>query len=308
MIGAMTAKIEKTGWREALAVYADRRQLVILAMGFSSGLPLLLGFSTLSYWMAKEQVSLTAIGGMLAVSVPYSLKFLWAPVIDHASLPVLTRLLGRRRSWMLAIQCLLAVAIAALGAGDPRDGVGFIATMAFVVMSLGTIGSGLVLRRATTSGLSGPVLDAVGVLTIPVVLTVFAVELPFLQRLLDTVSLTQGQWLVSIALALVLPVVVDVGTDNEALRADPLYPGLARPRLRGAAYYAVMDEVVSALVSPPRVRWTRALKESLWTAATSSSSQPSRPPLRPSRRGLRSLKTPRRESSRPHRVHPRSQA
>ncbi len=85
------------------------------------------------------------------------------------------------------------------------------ATMAFVVMSLGTIGSGLVLRRATTSGLSGPVLDAVGVLTIPVVLTVFAVELPFLQRLLDTVSLTQGQWLVSIALALVLPVVVELG-------------------------------------------------------------------------------------------------
>ena len=55
--------------------------------------------------------------------------------------------------------------------------------------------------------------------------------------------------------ARVLPVVVDVGTDNEALRADPLYPGLARPRLRGAAYYAIMDEVVSALVS----RWPRAV-------------------------------------------------
>jgi MFS transporter, PAT family, beta-lactamase induction signal transducer AmpG len=132
----MAEEIKRTGWRGALAVYADRRQLVILLMGFSSGLPLLLGFSTLSYWMAKEQVSLTAIGGLLAVSAPYSLKFLWAPVIDHGSLPILTRLLGRRRGWMLAIQSLLAIAIAVLGSGDPRDSIAFIAAMAFIVAFL----------------------------------------------------------------------------------------------------------------------------------------------------------------------------
>ena len=132
----MASGMNKTGWRGALAVYADRRQLVILLMGFSSGLPLLLGFSTLSYWMAKEQVTLTAIGGLLAVSAPYSLKFLWAPVIDHAALPVLTGWLGRRRGWMLAIQCLLALAIAILGTGDPRENLPFIAAMAFVVAFL----------------------------------------------------------------------------------------------------------------------------------------------------------------------------
>jgi PAT family beta-lactamase induction signal transducer AmpG len=52
------------GWRAALAVYGDRRMLVILLMGFSSGLPLLLGFSTLSYWLSREGVSLTAISGL----------------------------------------------------------------------------------------------------------------------------------------------------------------------------------------------------------------------------------------------------
>lgn len=136
MIRPMNGTFRDTGWRQALAVYADRRQLVILLMGFSSGLPLLLGFSTLSYWMAKEGVTLTAIGGLLAVSTPYSLKFLWAPAIDHARLPVLTAWLGRRRGWMLAIQILLAAAIAVLGTGDPRENITFIAAMAFVVAFL----------------------------------------------------------------------------------------------------------------------------------------------------------------------------
>lgn len=123
-------------WRRAAEVYRDRRQLVILLMGFSSGLPLLLGFSTLSYWLARENVSLTAIGGLLAVSAPYSFKFLWAPLIDQARLPLFGRALGRRRSWMLAIQIALALAIVALGQGDPADGVAYIAALAFVVAFL----------------------------------------------------------------------------------------------------------------------------------------------------------------------------
>jgi len=122
-------------WR-AVALYRDRRQLVILLMGFSSGLPLLLGFSTLSYWLARENVSLTAIGGLLAVSAPYSFKFLWAPLIDNARLPLFTRIFGRRRGWMLAIQVALAFAIAALGMGDPAEGLAYIAAMALVVAFL----------------------------------------------------------------------------------------------------------------------------------------------------------------------------
>lgn len=110
--------------------------LVILLMGFSSGLPLLLGFSTLSYWLSKDGVSLTAIGGLLAASAPYSVKFLWAPLIDQGRLPVFTALFGQRRGWMLAIQILLAASIAALGFGDPRESMGYIAVMALVVAFL----------------------------------------------------------------------------------------------------------------------------------------------------------------------------
>ncbi len=124
------------GWRQTLRVYGNRRQVVIFLMGFSSGLPLLLGFSTLSYWLAKEGVGLALIGGLLTVSTPYSLKFLWAPAIDQLCLPLLTRVFGRRRGWALAIQALLMVAIVALGAGDPADGLLYMATMAVVVAFL----------------------------------------------------------------------------------------------------------------------------------------------------------------------------
>ena len=105
-----------------MIVYADRRQVVILLMGFSSGLPLLLGFSTLSFWLSREGISLSAIGGLVAVSIPYSLKFLWAPVLDGLQLPILTKFFGRRRGWILLTQVLLIIAIISLGASDPRQG------------------------------------------------------------------------------------------------------------------------------------------------------------------------------------------
>lgn len=103
----------------ALAVYLDRRVLVVLVMGFASGLPLLLTLSTLSIWLTEEGVTLTSIGLFALVGAPYSFKFLWAPVIDRAPIPLLTAWLGRRRSWLLVIQAALIGAIACLGASSP---------------------------------------------------------------------------------------------------------------------------------------------------------------------------------------------
>ena len=108
------------GWLDALAVYRQPRLIAILFMGFSSGLPLALTFGTLSYWLAEIGVSLTAIGLFGLVRTSYSLKFLWSPLIDRLPIPILTARLGRRRSWALAIQLLLALAILALGMTDPR--------------------------------------------------------------------------------------------------------------------------------------------------------------------------------------------
>jgi PAT family beta-lactamase induction signal transducer AmpG len=106
-------------WVEAVRVYGDRRMLVILLMGFSSGLPLLLTLSTLSYWLEKNGVDLTTIGLFALVGVPYSFKFVWAPLIDQGRLPLLTRWLGRRRSWALLSQAALIGAILFMGSTDP---------------------------------------------------------------------------------------------------------------------------------------------------------------------------------------------
>ncbi len=129
----MTTRTRVDSWKDALAVYWDRRQLIIFLMGFSSGLPLLLGFSTLSWWLSGENIPKTVITGLLVVSTPYAAKFLWAPVFDHVRVPVLTNRLGQRRGWLIPIQIALMAAIIALGASDPKEGLAYMATMAFVV-------------------------------------------------------------------------------------------------------------------------------------------------------------------------------
>ncbi|MBT5373603.1 MAG: MFS transporter, partial [Rhodospirillaceae bacterium] len=123
----------RKSWRNALALYADRRILVILFLGFSSGLPLLLTLSTLSYWLATIGVDKTTIGLFALVGLPYTLKFVWAPVIDRVPIPVLSNLLGRRRSWVVVTQALLMAAIVLLGLSDPAQDPGLTALCAFIL-------------------------------------------------------------------------------------------------------------------------------------------------------------------------------
>jgi PAT family beta-lactamase induction signal transducer AmpG len=104
---------------DAVRLYTDRRMAAILAMGFSSGLPLALTGATLSIWLKEDGISLTAIGLFAQVGLAYNLKFLWAPVIDRVPLPFLTARLGRRRGWAVFIQILLALSILMLGQADP---------------------------------------------------------------------------------------------------------------------------------------------------------------------------------------------
>jgi PAT family beta-lactamase induction signal transducer AmpG len=107
------------GWYDAIEVYLNRRILFVLLMGIASGLPLLLTLSTLSYWLSKVGVDKTTIGLFALVGIPYTFKFAWAPIVDQIRLPVLATLLGRRRSWLLLIQALLAGAIFVMGMTDP---------------------------------------------------------------------------------------------------------------------------------------------------------------------------------------------
>src|SRR5579863_4455387 len=85
--------------REALAVYLKRRVLIVLLLGFSSGLPLILVGSTLQAWMTQNGIDVRTIGLFAAVGVPYTIKFLWAPLVDSLDAPVLSSRLGRRRGW-----------------------------------------------------------------------------------------------------------------------------------------------------------------------------------------------------------------
>ncbi|MBT6139335.1 MAG: AmpG family muropeptide MFS transporter [Rhodospirillaceae bacterium] len=118
---------------QSLAVYVRRPILVVLILGFSSGLPLALSFSTLSVWMREAGVDLASIGVFSLVGTPYVLKFLWAPLMDRAPLPPLTNWLGRRRGWMIATQLALMAALAALGASDPIMAPWTTATLAVLV-------------------------------------------------------------------------------------------------------------------------------------------------------------------------------
>src|SRR5207237_8467357 len=123
-------------WLASLRVYREPRLLAVLFMGFASGLPLPLTFATLSFWLSEAGVSRTAIGLFVLVGFSYNYKFLWSPVLDHAPVPLLTRLLGRRRGWALAIQLCLAPAILLLGQSDPAENLALTAGLAVVVAFL----------------------------------------------------------------------------------------------------------------------------------------------------------------------------
>jgi PAT family beta-lactamase induction signal transducer AmpG len=106
-------------WFSAAALYADRRVLTVLFLGFSSGLPWMLTHSTLTAWLNDAGLSRTAIGLFGAVGLPYALKFLWAPLVDRLRLPLLAALVGRRRSWALATQAATIAALVGLAGTDP---------------------------------------------------------------------------------------------------------------------------------------------------------------------------------------------
>jgi PAT family beta-lactamase induction signal transducer AmpG len=106
-----------TNWNRSFAAYTDRRVLQVLALGFASGLPLLLTYSTLSAWLATAGVRRAAIGAFALVGTPYAFKFLWAPLFDRLPPPLP---LGRRRGWGITIQLLLIAAILGLGSCHPQ--------------------------------------------------------------------------------------------------------------------------------------------------------------------------------------------
>ena len=122
-----------TSWREAFAVYLHPRVLAMLFLGFSAGLPFLLVFSTLTAWLRDLGVSRTAIGFFAWIGITYSIKVLWAPIVDRVPIPFLTRALGKRRSWMLLGQIGIAVGLLGMASVDPTEDLTMVALFALLV-------------------------------------------------------------------------------------------------------------------------------------------------------------------------------
>ncbi len=114
-------------------IYLERRVLGVLLLGFSSGLPFLLTLGTLQFWLKGVGVSKTTIGLFALATAPYALKFLWAPLTDHVSIPYFSRNLGLKRSWLLLSQLSLALALMVLGATDPAQNIVHTAMATFFV-------------------------------------------------------------------------------------------------------------------------------------------------------------------------------
>ncbi len=109
-----------TSWRSVVRVYGEAATWRMALLGFSAGLPLLLVFGTLSFWLREAGINRTTIGYLSWVGLAYGFKWVWAPLVDRLPIPVLTRLLGRRRSWLLLAQLTIMAALVGMALTDPR--------------------------------------------------------------------------------------------------------------------------------------------------------------------------------------------
>lgn len=121
---------DKQSWLQSLAVYRQSRPRIMLFLGFSSGLPILLVFGTLSIWLRDAGVDRSTIGFVSWVALAYAFKWVWSPLVDRLPLPLFTSYLGRRRGWMLVSQLSVAVGLLIMASIDPANGLILMISMA----------------------------------------------------------------------------------------------------------------------------------------------------------------------------------
>ncbi len=120
-------------WLQALRVYLEPSSLRMLTLGFSAGLPLLLVLGTLSFRLREAGIDRSTIGYLSWVGLAYGFKWVWAPLVDRLPIPVLTRALGRRRSWLLLSQAAIIAGLVGMALADPRQTLGPIVWCALLV-------------------------------------------------------------------------------------------------------------------------------------------------------------------------------
>lgn len=122
-----------TSWTQSFRIYLRPKMLAMLFLGFSAGLPLLLVFGTLSFWLRKEGVDRSTIGYISWVAAIYGIKFLWSPLVDRLPIPYVTKLLGQRRSWMFIAQIGVLSGLILLGSVNPQEQLSMLVLFAALV-------------------------------------------------------------------------------------------------------------------------------------------------------------------------------
>ncbi|ATY31436.1 AmpG family muropeptide MFS transporter [Sphingomonas psychrotolerans] len=135
--GAVLEEGTRGGFGATMAPYFRSRPIAALLLGISSGFPLALLLGTMTFWLAKVGIEKKTIGFAIGLTTPYTLKFLWAPLVDRLKLPVLTGLFGQRRAWLFLVQALLFGSVWMLGASRPELHLGVFAFWAIVTAFLG---------------------------------------------------------------------------------------------------------------------------------------------------------------------------
>ena len=120
-------------WLDSCKVYLERRVATLFFLGFSAGLPILLVFSTLSFWLREAGVSRASIGFFSWIALAYAFKWVWAPFVDRLSIPIFTKCLGRRRSWLLFSQLAIVLSLLGMAMSDPQVNLTLFAIFALIV-------------------------------------------------------------------------------------------------------------------------------------------------------------------------------
>lgn len=128
---------QQHNWLETLLAFRHPRVVTMLFLGFSAGIPILLIFSSLSLWLREAGVERATVTYFSWAALGYSFKFVWAPLVDQLPLPWLSRMMGRRRAWMLVAQFMIVVAILCMAATNPQSGQNQLTIMAFSAVLLG---------------------------------------------------------------------------------------------------------------------------------------------------------------------------
>ena len=129
----MIEQAQNRSWAEVFQAFKNPKVIALLFLGLSAGIPILLIFSTLSIWLREAGVSRATIGFFSWAALGYAFKFVWAPLIDKLPVPVLSGLMGRRRSWLLVSQCLIIGSLLLMATSDPNHSLALMATFAVML-------------------------------------------------------------------------------------------------------------------------------------------------------------------------------